>query len=89
MAVSQDDRLNDLERHERLATLEQKVSDLSQAHYGHIRTCGTRWAAIESKLDSIYAELNNRLPRWATVGGIVTFSLLTGVVGWLAKAVTG
>jgi hypothetical protein len=44
---------------------------------------------MNRKLDNIYSELNNRLPKWASVGGIVIFSLLTGALGWLVKAQAG
>lgn len=41
---------------------------------------------LDARLDKITEELQSRLPKWASVGGIVTFSLLTGTIGYLAKA---
>jgi hypothetical protein len=61
------------------------MSDHAERFNQHLTTCGTWQVNMSQKLDAIYTELNNRLPRWASVGGIVIFSLLTGTVGYLAR----
>jgi len=70
---------------ERLAALEQKVTDNSDRFNAHLVTCGQWQQSMFTKLDGIQTELQNRLPRWATIGGIVTFSMLTGALGYMAK----
>lgn len=71
---------------ERIAALEQRVNNQADNFNRHLTTCGTWQQNMSDKLDGIYVELNSRLPKWASVGGMVVFGLLTGVIGWLVKA---